>query len=52
MIGDLGHAKYLENQTSRISVSSAAFGTYGYHAPEVSSNNYDHKIDIWLFKLH
>ena len=46
VIGDLGHAKYLENKVSRISVTQTAFGTYGYHAPEVSKR-YDEKIDIW-----
>ena len=46
VIGDLGHAKYLEIQTSRINFTRQVFGTYGYHAPE-ASGCYDSKIDIW-----
>ena len=46
MIGDLGHAKYLSKTASRMSVSLATFGTYGYQAPEVNGY-YDEKIDIW-----
>ena len=46
MIGDFGHAKYLSNTASRISVSKTIFGTFGYLAPEVN-RYYDEKIDIW-----
>ena len=46
VIGDFGHAKYLSNTASRISVSKTTFGTFGYHAPEVN-RYYDEKIDIW-----
>ena len=48
VIGDFGHAKYLSNTVSRMSVSKTAFGTYGYHAPE-ANKIYDEKIDIWYY---
>jgi serine/threonine protein kinase len=48
VIGDLGHAKYLES-SSGSSKSSQTFGTANYLAPEAHDLRRSNKIDIWSF---
>ena len=50
MIGDLGHAKYLENNSMSQTNSNRTYGTNNYLAPEANSPLREtNKIDIWFF---
>jgi hypothetical protein len=51
VIGDLGHAKTLDNASANASNSNRTFGTNNYLAPEADEpSKRTFKMDIWYQK--